>query len=81
MKFYFYCPCCEKEEIVEQLPKNTLANIRDGYGFPIYHYECQNCGNLDAGFIPLRNNKIGYEDMLYYQHVIGLYQNVRGFKK
>lgn len=79
-KFYFFCPNCGFEEIVETLPKGTMPNIRDGYGRPINHYECKKCHNLDAGFMSF-DNVLTEEDKSYYQHVIKMYQNIRGIKK
>lgn len=77
--YYFYCPNCGKEDRVERIPRGTVGNIRDGFGTPIHHYECSDCHNLDAGFMK-EKTRDGYEKK-YYQHVIGMYQNVRGFNK
>lgn len=77
--YYFYCPNCSKEEEVSRLPKGTVGNIRDGWGMPIHHYECSNCHNLDAGFMTERRGDD--DEKKYYQHVIGMYQNIRGFNK
>ena len=76
-KYYFYCPHCHKEEIVSILPKGTCANIRDGFGTPISHYECPNCYNLDAGFMRLKENT--FDERIYYQAVIRKYGDIRGF--
>ena len=57
----------------------TIPNTRDGWGQPIYHYECDNCHNLDAGFIRLKDNTI--EEKQYFQFVISKYQNIRGFNE
>jgi predicted nucleic acid-binding Zn ribbon protein len=46
---------------------------------PIYHYECANCHNLDAGFMWERNNDDIERE--YYRSVVELYQSVRGFNK
>lgn len=73
--FYFYCPKCGFEKEVDKLPKGTVANIRDGYGIPIHHYECEQCGNLDAGFMYQRNGDM--DEKVYYRSIIGLHQNVR----
>lgn len=77
--YYFFCPNCGKEDHVDKLPNGTVGNIRDGWGMPIHHYECPNCRNLDAGFMFKRRNTS--EERKYYQHVIGMYQNIRGFSK
>lgn len=77
--YYFYCPNCGKEDRVERIPRGTVGNIRDGFGTPIHHYECSDCHNLDAGFMK-EKTRDDYEKK-YYQHVIGMYQNVRGFNK
>lgn len=77
--YYFYCPNCGKEDEVSTLPRGIVCNIRDGFGMAISHYECSNCHNLDAGFI---RERIGDDDeKKYYQHVIGMYQNIRGFNR
>lgn len=76
--YYFYCPSCKHEETVSKLPRGTVGNIRDGYGVPINHYECPQCYNLDAGYMLVRENDEG--ERSYYQYVISMYQNVRGFK-
>ena len=73
--FYFYCPKCGFEKEVNKLPKGVLPNIRDGYGTPIYHYECKCCGNLDAGFMRQKIGDMG--EKVYYRSVIGLYRNIR----
>ena len=77
--YYFFCPNCYKEDEVDRLPKGTVGNIRDGWGMPIHHYECSNCHNLDAGFMTERSG--GDDEKKYYQYVIGMYQNIRGFNK
>lgn len=75
--YYFYCPNCGNEKEVKRLPKGTMGNIRDGYGTPIDHYECDQCGNLDAGF--MREQTGDNNEKKYYQAVISMYQNIRGF--
>jgi NAD-dependent SIR2 family protein deacetylase len=80
MKYYFYCPHCGNQYIVDELPKKTMANCRDGYGAPIYHYECNKCHNLDAGFMYNRNGALTKDDIVYFRSVISMYQNVRGFR-
>jgi transposase-like protein len=77
--YYFYCPNCGKEDEVKERPRGTVSNIRDGFGMPISHYECSNCHNLDAGF--MRERTGDDDEKKYYQHVIGMYQNIRGFNK
>ena len=77
--FYFYCPNCGKEEIVEKIPRGTMPNCRDGYGIPIYHYECSECHNLDAGY--MRQKSASLDEKVYYRHVIGYYQGIRGIKE
>ena len=78
MAYYFYCPKCGHQEEIERLPRGTVPNCRDGYGVPIYHFECPDCGNLDAGFMRKRENTTA--EKVYYRSVIGMYQNIRGFK-
>lgn len=77
--FYFYCPYCGKEEIVEKIPHGAIPNCRDGYGMPIYHYECPKCHNLDAGY--MRQKDASTDEKEYYRHVIGYYQGIRGIKE
>ena len=59
----FYCPKCDKLEINfkfknlnEERELHTFSNIRDGWGMPINHIICRNCGNLLAGVMTLRKN-------------------------
>lgn len=73
--FYFYCPNCGNSKEVERLPRGTMANIRDGFGGAIYHYECDNCHNLDAGFMQVVDNT--QSEVNYIQSVIGIYQGIR----
>lgn len=77
--FYFYCPNCGKEEMVEKIPHGTMLNCRDGYGMPIHHYECSECHNLDAGYMRQRSASPDEKD--YYRHVIEYYQDIRGIKE
>ena len=63
----------------EMIPRNAAVNCRDGYGIPIQHYECPECGNLDAGAMFIRPDDAEYKQ--YYQYVIDLYQGIRGFKQ
>lgn len=85
MKYYFYCPNCEYEEVVTKLPKGTIGNCRDGWGTPIHHFECSKCHNLDAGYMAFGVNAMSElteeEQKEYFQHVIGMYQNIRGIKE
>lgn len=77
--YYFYCPNYGNERVVNELPKGTVGNIRDGYGIAIHHFKCENCHNLDAGFMKQIDSTI--EEKVYYRSVICLYQNIRGFAK
>lgn len=79
--FYFYCPNCGKEDVVEKLPRGTKCNIRDGWGTPIHHYECTDCHNLDAGFMNMHLTRFEDENEMkdYFRDVISMYQNIRGF--
>lgn len=79
--YYFYCPNCGKEYEVKEKPRNTVGNIRDGYGTPIYHYECPDCHNLDAGFMQMWHDGNKEEEKQYYRSVIEDYQGIRGFNK
>lgn len=70
--YYFYCPKCQYEEEVENKPRRTIGNCRDGWGAPIYHYACPKCGNVDAGYMGERS---GDElEKSYYKHIIGMYK-------
>lgn len=53
--FFFYCPRCGNEKEVTKLPHGTVGNTRDGYGMPIYHFKCEQCSNLDAGYMRERD--------------------------
>ena len=75
--FYFYCPRCKYEYLINSLPKGTVGNPRDGYGTPIHHYGCEKCGNLDAGFMRIREQNDVEEWQKYCRSVISLYQNIR----
>jgi hypothetical protein len=77
--YYFYCPKCGNEMEVNKIPRGCVPNIRDGFGMPIYHYRCDRCSNLDAGYMTERDGS--EEEKYYYKHVISLYQNVRGLDK
>lgn len=80
-KYFFYCPHChfEFEKVMDKLPKDVIPNLRDGYGLPIYHFECEQCHNLDSGFM---RERIGDDDeKSYYREVIKMYQGIRGFNK
>lgn len=51
----FYCPKCEMQQQLNHNPyrnKETINNMRDGYGRPIRHYLCE-CGNYLAGSIDI----------------------------
>lgn len=84
MAYFFYCPYCKNEKEVESLPRGTVSNPRDGFGRPIYHYECETCGNLDAGFMSEWFDEGESEESIeshreYFKSVISLYQRIRGF--
>lgn len=84
-KYYFFCPNCKYENMVDVLPKGTIGNIRDGYGTPIHHFECPMCHNLDAGYMQFGLGRMDElpisEQKKYFQDVIALYQGIRGFAK
>lgn len=78
----YYCPACGQSEILtdsaeikRRLAKKTFTNIRDGYGRPISHYECD-CGNLLAGSMDLA----GWDDdgVTYAKAVIREYNEGGG---
>ena len=82
-RYYFYCPKCGLEQVVEDIPPTgTVANTRGGYGTPIYHYECPQCHNLDAGYMRFGLCKMkdlpDEEQKKYFKRVIDMYQNIRG---
>lgn len=66
------------------LPNGVVLNCRDGYGTPIYHYECPKCRNLGAGYMQLGLGKMSKlpdaEQKQYFKSVIEMYQNIRGVK-
>lgn len=70
--YYFYCPNCKFEEIVEGiLPNQVVPNIRGGYGTPIYHYECPICHNLDAGYMRFGINKMASFQTMNKNNILG----------
>lgn len=73
--FYFYCPKCGSQKMVDKLPKEIVCNMRGGYGTPIYHYKCKLCGNLNAGFMKVKEGDMN--EIIYYRSVISLYQGIR----
>lgn len=81
--YYFYCPNCNYENIVDTIPKGTIGNTRGGYGTPIRHFECPNCFNLDAGYMQFNIGRMGElpinNQKKYFQKVITEYQGIRGF--
>lgn len=77
--FYYYCPNCNYEDKIKDVPHYAAGNPRDGYGRPIYHFECPNCHNLDAGAMSIQYDD--EEEREYYRSVIDMYQNIRGIKK
>lgn len=81
MAFFYYCPNCGLSQEIrwEDMPRNKVGNIRDGFGTPIYHYECRACGNLDAGAMRINEDAPNWEE--YCKSVISFYQGVRGFAK
>lgn len=84
-EYYFYCPNCNAEYVARSLPTGTVPNLRDGYGTHIHHYECPRCHNLDAGYMLFGLGKMNElprkEQEKYFQHIIGMYQNIRGIKR
>lgn len=84
MRYFFYCPNCGFEEVVSTIPKGTVPNLRDGYGTPIRHYECQKCHNLDAGYMQMSLGKmVELSDDVqkrYFRETIVMYQGIRGIK-
>ena len=71
--YYFYCPNCDKEDEVKERPCGTVGNIRDGYGTPIFHCECTECHNLDAGFMQMWRDGDKEQEKRYYRSVIEMY--------
>lgn len=77
LRFYFYCPKCEFEDMQEApLPNGVASNCRGGYGTPIYH--------LDAGYMRFSLGKMGElmdkDQKQYFKSVIEICQNLRGVK-
>ena len=79
MRYYFYCPKCGFEKIVAMLPKGTAGNSRGGFGTPIHHFECSKCHNLDAGYMGFVSEPLDDEEKEYFQNIISMYQNIRGY--
>lgn len=70
MNRFFYCPQCEKEEIVDDnfyKQERTILNSRGGYGRPLTHYKCK-CGNYLAGAVDAAG--LEEDDMAYYRCLI-----------
>lgn len=78
-KFYYYCPLCGNERIIDAIPRGAVPNIRDGWGRPIYHFECDKCHNLDAGAMSIFDDDPDDIER-YIQSVIEKYQGIRGIK-
>ena len=73
MLYYFYCPKCGYQEYHTEKPLHgCIPNIRDGHGYPIYHYPCPKCKNERAGYMEERTGNI--DEVIYYRSIIGLYQ-------
>ena len=51
----------------------------DGWGRPIYHFECDKCHNLDAGAMSIVGDDPDDIEK-YIQSVIEMYQGIRGIK-
>lgn len=79
LNYYFYCPNCKEQYTADKLPEGTVANIRDGWGRPIFHYECRKCHNLDSGFMYYESFYELVKNVGYYKSVISKYQGIRGF--
>lgn len=78
----FYCPKCDKLEINfkfkslnEERELHTFSNIRDGWGMPINHIICKDCGNLLAGTVIIRSkDENGIKDEIeYFKDIITKY--------
>lgn len=78
-KFYYYCPLCGNERVIDAIPRGAVPNIRDGWGRPIYHFECDKCHNLDAGAMSIVGDDPDDIEK-YIQSVIEMYQGIRGIK-
>ena len=85
MKNIFYCPRCKKIEVNFQFNeykdknKVTYKNPRDGYGRPITHIICPNCGYELSGFVNTIGQAKQKEDeskiIEYYKAVIEGYSD------
>jgi len=65
-KQIFYCPQCEKFDKDFEYKRNEpyFINIRDGFGYPIYHIKCE-CGNYLAGFMRWPQEELNNDRYLY----------------
>lgn len=77
MKYYFYCPNCGNQYIVDELPKGTAKNNRNNCGEPIYHHNCCKCHNPDAGFMNTKDGSLNKDDVVYFRSIISMYQSPR----
>lgn len=75
MKYYFYCPKCKYKKYIKKIPLGAVGNPRDGWGHPIYHFECPICNNLDAGAMQIIEDTPG--EIKYIEITINHYQHIR----
>jgi hypothetical protein len=83
MKNIFYCPQCKKLDINfafnHKKHKVTWSNPRDGYGRPITHIICPNCGYELSGFVntigQVKQKEDESEIIEYYKSVIEGYSD------
>ena len=76
--YLYYCPKCGYERFISDIPSDSRINNRDTWGMPIYHSNCPNCGNTNAGCMVVCNKQEHVVDNLeldYIRYVIGLYQH------
>ena len=78
MKQIFHCPSCSMTDIDfhfkderHKQKVTTWMNIRDGWGFPIRHIICPNCGYVLSGVMYTKENDD--ESIWYIQQTINKY--------
>lgn len=72
---FYYCPRCKKKTFSDsELPRDKVVviNLRDGWGRPIKHYECE-CGYKNAGSMNTNSWIVDDYTTEYMKYVIGLY--------
>ena len=76
MKKIFYCASCKKfdNDFNSKYATVTFSNPRDGYGAPIYHVICPDCGYVLSGYMNIRYEEDDTEESYeYIRRIIDMY--------